>query len=119
MTLADMMAADMAKLTATRDFGGSATYKKHPGSETTLTVVLFEESTETPESNGVKTKLRQRHCAWSAAELSNVSLRATVTVNSEDWEIAQVVHQDDYQVVVRLERHELHEQTRPQFRRQG
>ena len=111
------MAADMVTLVDVDYFGCEATYTDPSGQTTDLTVVLFEEMTETPETNGIKTKLRIRNCAWPSAELSTLNLRAKLTISEVDWAIAQIVHQDETQVTVRLERHELYEHTRPEYRR--
>lgn len=118
MSFQDMLSADMSVLLNTDEFGGSATYVDLSGAETALTVVLFEETTETPESNGIKTKLRVRNCSWDAATLATANLLAKLRIGSVDWSITQIVHADDQQVTVRLERHELHEHTRPNYRRQ-
>lgn len=117
MTFAEQLAADMAKMIDSDYFGSSATYVAPSGEETPLSVVLFDEKTETPENNGIKTKLRWRECTWAAATLADVNLRAKVRIGSDDWAISQLVYRDDYQVTVRLERHELYEHTRPDFRR--
>lgn len=117
MTLGDLMASDMAMLLNTDDFAQSASYTEPDGTVTSLTVVRFNESTETPDTDGIKTKVRSQDCAWSAATLSAINFKAKITIGDEDWSIANLVHRDDYQVVVRLERHELMEHTRPDFRR--
>lgn len=117
MTFQDMLAADLVHLTDTDYFGSSATYTDPSGQTTALTVVLFEERTESPENNGIKTKLRIRDCTWSSADLSTVNRRGKLTIDSVEWAIAEVVFQDERQVSVRLERHELHEHTRPEYRR--
>ena len=57
MTFREMMAADMVTLVDVDYFGCEATYTDPSGQTTDLTVVLFEEMTETPETNGIKTKL--------------------------------------------------------------
>jgi len=115
--LQDLLASDMSVLLSMEEFGSAATYIDPSEAETSLTVVLYEEITETPESNGIKTKLRVRNCSWSAATLSDVNLKATLRIGGVDWSIAQLVHADDQQITVRLERHELHEHTRPNYRR--
>lgn len=117
MGLSTLLASDMAKLINTDDFGESATYTDPNGQTTALTVVLFGEQTETPEQEGIKTKLRTVQCTWSVATLSDVNLKATISVNGQDWSVAQLEYQDDQQVSVRLERHELMEHTRPGYRR--
>ena len=117
MAFSDQLAADMAHLMSTDYFGSAATYVDPSGQTTSLTVVLFEESTETPETNGIKTKLRKRECAWAASSLSDVNLLATIKIGTEDWSIAQLVFRDTYQITVLLERHELTQHTRPEFSR--
>ena len=117
MGLQDLLASDMSVLLNTDEFGSSATYVEPSGAETELTVVLYPEATETPESNGIKTKKRIRECSWSAATLSDVNRKATLRISGVDWSIAEVVYADEYQIGVRLERHELHEHTRPNYRR--
>jgi len=117
MAFKDQLAADLVHLMDTDYFGSSATYIEPSGQQTELSVVLFEERTETPDNNGITTKLRAREITWSAADLSEVNLRAKVRIGSVDWAISQIVYHDDYQVKVRLERHELFEHTRPEYRR--
>lgn len=117
MSFSDMLAADMAVLVNTSEFAQAATYLDPGGQSTSLNVVLMEEVTETPEANGVKTKLRIRNCTWPAEQQQAVNLRAKVRIGEEDWSVAQLVYADQYQVTVRLERHELHEHTRPEYRR--
>jgi len=121
MTFKTMLAADVLRLIDTDYFASEVIYTDPSGQATDLTVVLFDESTETPEVNGVITKLRTRDCTWSAATLSDVNQRATITIgtppDAEDWSIAGLVYRDEYQVTVRLERHELTEHTRPNYRR--
>lgn len=117
MAFKDTLPTDMAKLLDTDYFAQSVTYIATSGEQTSLTVVLFEEATETPESNGIKTKLRFRECTWSTATLDTVNIRAKIRISGEDWAISRVVYRDATQITVRLERHELHEHTRPEFRR--
>jgi len=117
MTFQEQLAADMERLIDTDYFGSAVTYITPAGEETAVTAVLFDERTEMPESNGITTKLRIRECTWAAASLADVNLRAKVRISGVDWAIAQLVYRDEYQVTVRLERHELYEHTRPDFRR--
>jgi len=117
MSFRDMLQADMDVLINTDVFAEAATYQDPSGTNTSISVVLHPEMTETQDTSGIKTKLRIRDCTWDAATLSDVNLRATICVNSQDWAIADLVYQDDEQVTVRLERHELMEQAKPNYRR--
>lgn len=98
-------------------FGEAVTYTAPDGLTTSLTAIVGEEETETPDESGIATKLRVRECSWSTSQLSDVNLKSMITIGSEDWSVARVVSQDDYQITVRLERHELRSHTRPDFRR--
>ena len=119
MTLRDLMAADMARFTDADEFGSTVTYITPDGTETELECVLFGERTETPEVEGITTKLRIQKCTWAAADLSPVNLRATMDISGVEWAIAGVEYADNQQITVRLERRELMEHTRPNYRRRS
>ena len=63
----------------------SATYEEPSGQSQSLTVILFGERTETPENDGVKTKLRVQECTWDADTVSDVNLLAKIEIDGEKW----------------------------------
>lgn len=108
----------MDNVTLSTDYFGRSVMYTLPGGETTpLTAMVHEEETETDEQGGVTQKIRSRQCTWSTSELSTVNEKAKITIGDEDWSIAHVVSQDEYQITVQLKRFELREHTRPDFRR--
>jgi hypothetical protein len=116
MTFQEMLAADMATLTNADEFGSTVTYCEG-NQETDLTAVVFEEVITTEDSNGVATKKRLRNVTFATTDVSSLSLRGTVRISDVEWAIESVAFRDDVQTTVVLVRPELHESTRPGYRR--
>lgn len=120
MSLADRLATDLTKLMNSNEFGTSSTvkYMTGDGQSTTLTnCILFEESTERQERDGLTVKIRFKQVCWPAAEISDVNEIGSVDIDGEKWSIATTPLNDGVQVVVQLEIHEIMEHARPGYRR--
>ena len=116
MTFADVLAADMQAMLDTDTFCQEATYRAPDHSETTITVDALPEYVELRETDGLVTKMRIRYVSWDVATLGTINLRGTIIIGDTEWAIASQSCQDDVQMTVRLERHELREHTRAGFR---
>ena len=118
MTFADRLAADVTRMLSTDEFAETITYRYPSGTETTFDAQVFPMVSEKRDTNGIYTIVYRRYCCWSAASLSSPDLRSTIILADEtEWSISsEQLYEDDQQVSVMLERHLLHEQTRPGFR---
>lgn len=116
MTFREMLAADMQSMMDTDVWGESVAYVEGT-QETTLSAVLFGERVETPESNGITTKKRIREITFATADLPTYSLRGSIRLGTVDWSIESVAFKDDVQTTLVIVRNELHDATRPGYRR--
>lgn len=117
VTLHDLLATDMARLLADDDFGTSVVYRTPDGTEATYTAVVFDQATEPRDVRGVQTLITSRGCTFRKADIGEVNLRGVVLISGVEWSIDGVLFEDDEQVSVVLQRHELVEATRPGYRR--
>jgi len=112
------MATDATTLFASGDGAQSVTYRLPDGSETSLTANVWDVLTENRDQRGIQTIVSTRNVTLKASELSDVNMRATVVISGTEWSIVRIIYQDSIQVSLELQRHGLHEQSRPGYRRQ-
>ena len=113
MTFADLLAADMQAILNKELFAEEAVYRAPDLTETPIIVDALPEYIELREKDGILTKMRIRHCTWDVATLPAVNLKGTIIIGDLEWSIAHQTCQDDTQIMVKLERHELAHQSRP------
>ena len=111
------MASDAARLFATGDGADSVIYRHPDGTRTTITANVWDLLTETRDVRGIQTIVTTKNITFQAGDISEVNLRATVLIGSDEWSIVRVIYQDSIQTSLELQRHELHEHARPGYRR--
>lgn len=117
MTLRDQIAADASLFLATDDFAESITYRLPDGTESSLTAIVFDALTENRDERGINTIVTTRNVTCALADVGAVNLRGQIVYGGEDWAITRVIYQDDLFLTLEIQRHELHESTRPGYRR--
>jgi len=118
MTLKDQMSADMDLIMSDSEFAQSVTYREPDGTETPCTAVVFDLATEPRDVRGVNTLISSRGCTFKKTDVPAINLRSTVLLGAVEWAIDGILFEDDQQVSVVVQRHELVENTRPNYRRQ-
>lgn len=118
MGIRDLISADTSWLIATDQFADSVTMRHPDGTETTLTAVLFDEFVETREVRGLATLVSTRNMTVDADSVSDLNFRSVIVIGDEDWSITRLIYRDEWQATLELQRHVLHEHTRPGYRQQ-
>ena len=118
MTLKSLMLSDASMLFAADDGAVSVIYELPDGTRTTCTGNVWDMLTEARDVRGIQTIVATRNVTIPVSELPSVNLRATMVIDDTEWAITRIIYQDDVQVSVELQRHELHEHARPGYRRQ-
>jgi hypothetical protein len=118
MTLKDLIAADVSVFLNTDDFADSITYREPDGAETSCTAVIYDSLTEQRDVRGIATIVTTRNVTVSNEDIPVVNMRGLVIISDVEWSISQVIYDDGTLKTLELQRHELHENTRPNYRRQ-
>lgn len=116
MTLKDLIAADVAIFFNEDEFARSVVYRAPSELETTITAIVYDSLTENQNNNGVNTIVSTQNMSFATADL-DIDLRGLVIIDNVEWAITRRIYRDDQMTAVELQRHELHEHTRPNLRR--
>lgn len=118
MALTDLMASDVRRLIATDDGAVAIVYEEPDSTRTTITANVWDALTEQRDVRGIVTFVTIRNVTFAASEVSAINLRSSVWIADTEYSIARILYQDDYFISLELQRHDLHEHTRPGYRRQ-
>lgn len=116
MALRDLITSDASLLVNTSDFAQSVTYRAKSGVETAVDVVLFGETVEEDNQNGIDVIIRSQWMSWRSADLPMDST-GTVLIDEVEWAVGKDIPKDSGISSAMLKRYELHEQGRPNLRR--
>jgi hypothetical protein len=119
MGLQDLITADLGLFFNTDEFGSSVSYREPNGIETDTTAVLFDRRTELRDVKGVSILYQVMACLLNKADVPLIDIRGVMVINETEWAISgstPVLYEDDEVMTVQLERHQLREQTRPEYR---
>lgn len=118
MALKDLMQSDLSIFFNPDDGPVACWYETPDGIRVAFTGNLWDVLTESREVRGIQTIVSIRNLTIRTEDVPNVNLRATIIIDNTEWAITRIIYQDDLQVTVELQRHDLHEHARPGYRRQ-
>lgn len=118
MALTDLMSADVTRLIATGDGAKSIVYEEPDSTRTAITANVWESMTEQRDVRGIVTFVTPCIVTFASSAVTSINMRATILIDDVEYAIVRVIYRDDYITSLELQRHELHEHTRPGYRRQ-